>query len=103
MKSIKYLNGVLTVIAICLVLITLAISGLLPKSYASDKPSLNEKKYISVPLNADGSINVKVINSTMDVNIEEVGGVNTLGNVPINIDEIGGHSTHGTVPVEIEK
>ena len=87
MKSIKYLNGVLTVIAICLVLITLAISGLLPKSFASDKPTLNEKKYISVPLNADGSINVKVINSTMDVNIEEV----------------GGHRTHGTVPVKIEE
>ena len=85
MKSIKYLNGVLTVIAICLVLITLTISGLLPKSFASDKPTLNEKKYISVPLNADGSINVKVINSTMDVNIEEVGGHNTFGTVPVKI------------------
>ena len=103
MKSIKYLNGVLTVIAICLVLITLGVSGLLPKSYASDKPPVNEKKYISVPSNADGSINVKIINSTMDVNIEEVGGIRTLGDVPVNITEVGGHNTHGTVPVEVEK
>lgn len=68
-------------------LITLAVSGILPKSYASDKPTLNEKKYFSVPLNADGSLNVKVVNSTIDVNIEEVGGIVTLGNVPVTISK----------------
>ena len=62
MKSLKYLNGILTLIALCLLLITFAVTGLLPRASASDKPSLTDKKYISVPLNADGSINVKVIN-----------------------------------------
>ena len=84
MKQIKYLNGVLTVIAACLLLITLAVTGLIPKANASPNPGLNEKKFVSVPVNQDGSINVK-INDVMDVNIEEVGGYSTYGKVPVEV------------------
>jgi len=87
MKQIKYLNGVLTVIAICLVLITFAVTGILPKTYAGDNSNLNAKKFISIPLNADGSLNVKIMNSVMDVNIEEVGGYSTYGKVPVKIKD----------------
>jgi len=84
MAQIRYLNGVLTVIAICLVLITLAVTGLIPKANASPNLGLNEKRFVSVPVNADGSINVK-INDVMDVNIEEVGGYSTFGKVPVEV------------------
>jgi hypothetical protein len=70
MKSSTYLNGVLTVIAVCLVLLTLAATGLLPAAYAND----GNKKMVQVPVNSDGSINVKFVKGeTMDVNIESCG------------------------------
>ena len=70
MKQIKYLNGVLTVIAICLVLITFSLTGLIPSAKAgSQNSSLN--KFVQVPVNPDGSINVKLNpKDVLDVNIE---------------------------------
>lgn len=70
MKKLNYLNAVLTVIAFSLVAITLAVTGILPKAYAGNKPLGEYKNYVSVPLNADGSMNVKIINNKIDVNIE---------------------------------
>jgi hypothetical protein len=71
MKSVKYLNAVLTVIAVCLVVITMSVSGLIPKASAND----NNKRYVSVPLNDDGSINVKIDKAdVLDVNIESCDG-----------------------------
>jgi hypothetical protein len=67
MKQIKYLNGVLTIIAVCLILITLAVTGLLPSANAGTATG----KYLQVPVNPDGSINVKFSpNDVLDVNIE---------------------------------
>ena len=83
MKSNKYLNGVLSVIAVCLVVITMAITGLIPKANAGNLPN---KQTVSVPLNPDGSINVKLVNTgTLDVNIDEVGGYSTYGTVEVKI------------------
>ena len=86
MKQLKYLNGVLTVIAVCLVLITLAVTGILPKAYAGENSNHGSNKFISVPVNPDGSLNVKVLNGVMNVNIEEVGGYSTFGKVPVKIN-----------------
>jgi len=62
----KYLNGVLTVIAICLVLITFAITGVIPSANAKE-PNYHS---VNVPINTDGSITVKLAKGeTMDVNI----------------------------------
>jgi hypothetical protein len=55
MRSQKYLNGVLTVIAVCLVLLTLSVLGVIPKASAS-----SPAKFATVPVNADGSINVRM-------------------------------------------
>jgi hypothetical protein len=44
MKQLSYLNGVLTVIATCLVLITLAVTGVIPKANAATPEALNIKK-----------------------------------------------------------
>jgi hypothetical protein len=70
MNNLKYLNGVLTVIAVCLVLLTLSVIGVIPKAVAS-----TANKFASVPLNADGSINVRIDPQTvMDVNIVQLRG-----------------------------
>ncbi|UAY53049.1 hypothetical protein [Ferruginibacter albus] len=79
MKQIKYLNGVLTVIAVCLVLITMAVTGIIPTAKAGDS-----RKQVTVPVNVDGSINVKVLHSDpVDVNISQVGGFNISSSVPV--------------------
>jgi len=71
MKNLKYLNGVLTVIAACLVLLTLSAVGLIPKANAS-----NSTRYATVPVNPDGSITVKIDPaSSENVNIKWIGGL----------------------------
>lgn len=83
MKSNKYLNAVLSVIAVCLVVITMSITGLISKANAGNLPS---KQSVLVPLNPDGSINVKLVNAeTLNVNIDEVGGYSTFGTVDVKI------------------
>jgi biopolymer transport protein ExbD len=67
----KYLHAVLTVIAVCLVLITFAVTGILPMANARE----TNPRFVAVPVNADGSITVKFVKEeTMDVNIDEVNG-----------------------------
>ena len=85
MKATNYLNGILTVIAICLIFLVLVETGNFPKANAGVKGTSGTTKYINVPLNPDGSLNVKIMNSTMDVNIEEVGGFSTFGTVPVKV------------------
>jgi hypothetical protein len=70
MNNLKYLNGVLSVIAVCLVLLTLSVIGVMPKATAS-----TANRYAAVPLNADGSINVRIDPQTiMNMNIVQLRG-----------------------------
>ncbi|MFT3681017.1 MAG: hypothetical protein QM791_12135 [Ferruginibacter sp.] len=118
MTATKYLNGVLTVIALCLILITLAVTGILPTATAN--PPKNPNSFVHLPLNPDGSVSVKLVSGqTMDVNIKEIGGSsygklnvnlqelsgrslisNTL---PVNIEEVNGRNVFGSLPVKMEK
>jgi len=120
MRNDKYTKAVLTVIAICLLVLTAKQLNLISEAYAyaegsEDLSSLREIEYGIVPMNEDGSINVKLIHSNeLDVNIV---GVNTTDElevevvefdsndvVDVNIKEIGNSSvsTGGPIPVEIE-
>ena len=78
MKTDFYTKTVLTVIAICLTIIVLKEVEIIPKAYAGpSENNLNTSmNYGLVPLNKDGSIDVKIVSSSdkIDVNIEEVGG-----------------------------
>lgn len=126
MKHIKYLNVVLTIIAACLVLITGAVTGLLPTASAKGGPrndgafrnearndgslrdgALKEgPRYVAVPLNADGSINVRLTgNTAMDVNISRVGGDEILHReLPVNINLIRGQDVrYSPLPVTLTK
>lgn len=96
----KYLNAVLTVIAFCLVLITFAVTGIIPSANAKD----GNPRTVVVPLNPDGSINVKFApGSVQNVNIQEVGGRSTYGQLDVNIEEVDGSSVSRSVPVKINQ
>lgn len=98
MKTDLYTKTVLTVIAIALV--ALVFKNSLVNEAKADQNNFN--KFVSVPVNADGSINVKMA-SDMDVNIHSIGGSSVYGALPINLKEIGGNSFYGSLPMNIKE
>lgn len=91
MKTDFYTKAVLTVIAICLTIISLNQVDIIPNAYAvNPKNNLNTNmNYGLVPLNADGSIdvNIKSNSSVMNANIQEVGGYSCYSKLPVVIKE----------------
>lgn len=84
MKSIKYLNVVLTVIAFCLVMITLSVTGML--STATAAPAHNGT--VQMPINPDGTVTVKFLpNAIMDVNVQKINGYYADYPVKVKIKE----------------
>ena len=104
-KVDNYTKFMLTVIAICLTVLTLEQVDLFPKAYAGESTSpamISGTKYGLVPLNEDGSITVKISASDeLDVNIV---GIDTSDELDVNIDELGGSyvSSGGPIPVKIK-
>ncbi|NII29348.1 hypothetical protein HB364_29985 [Pseudoflavitalea sp. X16] len=105
----KYLNAVLTVIAVCLVLITCAVTGIIPAAHAKE----TNQRFVSVPVNPDGSLNVKLVKGqTIDVNIDEINGsslfesklpISDRSVIPVNIEKVSGYSASNTpIRVKIE-
>jgi len=110
MKRLTYLNAVLTVIAFCLVMITLAVTGLLPSASAKEAKDAKGvpgggQRYVSVPLNPDGSINVHIDGAPLAVDITRIGGGQLLRNeLPVNLSRIDGEGIgYKTVPVNIKE
>ena len=99
MKTDLYTKTVLTIIAIALVSLVFKNSSIVNEAKAGQN---NFNKFISVPVNADGSINVKMV-SDMDVNIHSIGGSSVYGALPINLKEIGGNSFYGSLPMNIKE
>jgi len=99
MKTDFYTKTILTVIAVALVTIALQQMGFVNQAKA-DKVNFN--KFASIPINDDGSINVKMM-SDMDVNIHSIGGSSVYGALPINLKEIGGSSFYGSLPINLKE
>jgi hypothetical protein len=99
MKTDTYTKVILSVIAVMLVILVLQNTTLI-KDAKADTHDFN--KFATVPINGDGSINVKVTND-MDVNIHSVGGSSVYGSIPINLKEIGGNSFYGSLPINIKE
>ena len=121
MKIDRYTKFILTVIAFCLVVLTLDNVDIFPKAYANDVVNYGGN-YGLVPMNEDGSINVKLISldealDEMDVNIVGIDTydelevdiveintsdelkvdlveINTSDELDVNIDEVGGWSVN---------
>ena len=78
MKTDFYTKAVLTVIAILLAFIALRNIELIPSAYA-DTPTLANKNanYGIVPLNEDGSVNVRISQAeVLKVSLEKIFGFN---------------------------
>ena len=99
MKTDLYTKSILTVIAISLVALVFKNTTIVNEAKA-DKATFN--RYSAIPMNADGSINVKMV-SDMDVNIRSIGGSSVYGSIPINLKEIGGSNIYGSIPVNIKE
>jgi len=99
MKTDLYTRSILTIIAIALLALVFKNTTVVNEAKA-DK--INLSRYASVPLNEDGSINVKLV-SDMDVNIKSIGGSSVYGAIPINLKEIAGSSFYGTLPINIKE
>jgi len=86
MKTDIYLKIILTVIAVCLVILTLQNSNLIPSANAGpDNPAASP--YALVPLNADGTmdVTVKSFQGDLNVNIEKIGGYGCYNGIPVVI------------------
>jgi len=83
MKTDRYLKVVLTIIAGCLVVLTLQNMNVIPRAQAEDSLPLIPN-YALVPLSGDGTVEVKIksIDEVLDVNIQKVGGNNCYQGVP---------------------
>ena len=91
MKIDIFTKVVLVIIAINLTILTLTNLDLIPKVYAKEASSdnkLSNKGYALVPVNDDGSINVRINNETVDVNIENVGGSYVHYALPVEVENI---------------
>jgi hypothetical protein len=98
MKTDLYTKTVLTIIAGALIVIAFQQADVLPKANATKANS-----FATVPVNPDGSINVK-FTETMKVDVAEVGGNYVSGALPINVKEVSGSSINSSygIPVNIE-
>jgi hypothetical protein len=99
MRTDLYTKTILTVIAVALIALVFKNTTIVNEAKA-DKAVYN--KYASIPVNADGSINVKMM-SDMDVNIRSVGGSSVYGSIPMNLKEIGGSSFYGALPINMKE
>lgn len=99
MKTDLYTKIVLSLIAASLMTIALQNTVLIPTANASE----TTPGFISIPVNPDGSINVKIAEN-MKVDITAIGGNSIYGALPVNMKELGGNtisSSYG-LPVNIE-
>lgn len=114
MKIDKLTKVLIAVIAVNLTYQTVKDIRFGTSSFAVDSeyemPTVN---YGMVPLNADGSISVRLAEyDRLDVNIVDIStsdllnvnlkDINTSDELNVNIDEIGGWSVFNTIPVEIK-
>lgn len=103
MKTDFYTKTTLTIIAVCLLVITFRQTNLFPEARANTaQPGTStDVRYGLVPLNADGSIDVTIVpnSSKLDVNLVDI---NTSDKLNVNIDEVGGFSTMDALPVKIK-
>lgn len=94
----KYSKIVLTVIAVNLTILTLSNLDIIPKAYANEPKNLDlntNNSYGLIPINDDGSINVKLNPSqVLDVNIAKINGYSDTfyndhdgvgGVIPVNV------------------
>ncbi|MFK7950396.1 MAG: hypothetical protein AB8G11_22595 [Saprospiraceae bacterium] len=99
MKIDRYTKFILTVIAFCLVVLTLNNVDIFPKAYANDAMNYGGN-YGLVPMNEDGSINVRLqgIDEAIDELDVNIVGIDTYDELEVNIVEV---NTNDELKVEL--
>ena len=85
MKTDLYFKTVLTVIAACLVLLTLQNLHIIPSAQAT---SPEQPRYL-LPVNPDGTVEViiKGFDRDLNVNIEKIGGYGCYNGIPVLVKD----------------
>ncbi|WP_108869736.1 hypothetical protein [Aquimarina aquimarini] len=110
MKTDTYTKFVISIIAICLVIIVIRDTDIIPKAHANSTSTTN---YGIIPINDDGSITVKLSNSDeIDVNLKNIdtydklkvdlSTISTDQELNINIDEVGGSYVSSGGPIKVK-
>ena len=98
MKTDLYTKTILSIIAVALIVIAFQNVNLVSTANASK----TNPAFVSIPVNPDGSINVKMIDN-MKVDIAAVGGSSIYGSLPVNLKEFSGSSISSSgLPVNIQ-
>lgn len=100
----SYTKALLTVIAACLLILTLNQVNVIPKAQAaSETADVPAKNYGLVPLNEKGEVPVSISNLE-EVKVDIVG-ISSYDELKINLAEIGGGfiSSGGPIEVKVEE
>ncbi|NND88005.1 MAG: hypothetical protein HKM28_02030 [Flavobacteriaceae bacterium] len=117
MKSTRYTQIILTVIAACLVINTLQEIKIFPTAHANNEPSLPisngnyrlidladdnvlEVRLVDIATYDELNVNLKGVQTTEEVNVN-LKSIDTSDELDVNLDEIGGRwiSSGGPLPV----
>lgn len=102
MKFDKFTKVILTVIAVNLSVLTLKELSIIPEAHADDLKEpvqlVENQKYGLVPVNADGSITVRLSNK-VDVNLVDI---NTADKLNIHLKSSDSYSLNNAGPLEVK-
>src|SRR3954469_13707554 len=102
MKPDAYTKAVLTVIALCLLTLTLKETDIIPTAHAAGN-SYNNTRYGLVPLNSDGTIdvNIRSTSSNVKVSLEDI---NTYDKLSVKIEEVDCYAfSNCAIPVKVKQ
>jgi hypothetical protein len=89
-KTQKLLILALFIIGANMTLLSLVLVGVVPNALAGNAEGLGaNSRYGLLPMNADGSVNVRVAPSG--------------GTLDVNLQQVNGHSIYGALEVKIQK
>ncbi len=100
MQTDLYTKTILTIIAICLVIIVVKQIDIIPNAHAENSANVvYDPNYRLIKANADGTIdvNIKSASSSIDVNLVKV---KTYDPVDVNIKKVAGNTCYDAIPVK---
>jgi hypothetical protein len=100
MQTDLYSKTILTIIAICLVIIVVKQVDIIPNAHAENSANIvYDPNYRLIKTNADGTIdvNIKSASSSIDVNLVKV---KTYDPVDVNIKKVAGNTCYDAIPVK---
>ncbi|MBO9698664.1 MAG: hypothetical protein J7604_00575 [Sporocytophaga sp.] len=100
MKTDLYTKTILTIIAVCLVIIVVKQIDIIPNAHAANSDNaVYDPNYRLIKTNADGTIDVNIKSSTSSIDVNLVK-VKTYDPVDVNIKKVAGNTCYDAIPVK---